>query len=275
MKNNINLQSLHSMACQMRGEIIEIAHNSDAMHIGSCLSSLDIILTLYHSVLSFKPEEPEWKDRDRFILSKGHASLALYVVLASRGFFPKELLHTFNRTDSFLTEHPVRGNVHGIEASTGSLGHGPGIGLGMALAAKISGNKYRSFVLMSDGECNEGTVWEAVLLAPVQKLGNLIFIVDNNGWQATGRCDDIMHLNPLADKFKTFGWNSFEVDGHNFEELLNIFHSIPVDSEKPTAIIAHTVKGKGVSFMEGDNNWHYRIPTADDVTRAKAELGLE
>ncbi|WP_373840330.1 transketolase [Methanospirillum sp.] len=275
MTDETNTRSLHTVASHLRGEIIEIAHNSEAMHIGSCLSSLDIILTLYSSVLSVKPENPEWDERDRFILSKGHASLALYVVLAHRGFFEKGLLQSFNLTGTLLTEHPVRGNIPGIEASTGSLGHGPGIGLGIALAAKISRKKHRSFVLMSDGECNEGSVWEAALLAPVHKLGNLIFIVDNNGWQATDRCDDIMSLNPLAEKFRTFGWSSYEVDGHNFKDLLTLFQSVPVDSEKPTAIIAHTVKGKGVSFMEDDNNWHYRIPSAEEVTRAKMELGLE
>lgn len=275
MANDTTFQSLYSLARHMRGEIIEIASTSEAMHVGSCLSSLDVILTLYHSVLSINPENPEWEERDRFILSKGHASLALYVVLANRGFFPRELLHSFNRTGTLLTEHPVRGNIPGIEASTGSLGHGPGMGLGLALAAKISGKNYRSFVLMSDGECNEGSVWEAVLLAPVHKLGNLIFIIDNNGWQATDRCDDIMSLSPLAEKFRTFGWNSFEVDGHNFKELLTLFQSVPGNPEKPTAIVAHTVKGKGVSFMEDDNNWHYRIPSAEEVTRAKRELGLE
>lgn len=268
------IQSLIPLASRMRSEIIEICHKSDAMHIGSCLSSLDIILILYNYVLSIKPDYPEWDERDRFILSKGHASLALYVVLAQIGFFPKGLISTFNCTDTLLTEHPVKENIPGVEASTGSLGHGPGMGLGIALAAKISGKKYRSFVLMSDGECNEGSVWEAVLMAPVHHLDNLVFIIDNNGWQATDRCDKVMSLSPLSEKFRSFGWTSYDVDGHDFEEMHALFQSLPDSTDKPVAIIAHTVKGKGISFMEDDNNWHYRIPSVDEVQRAKEELGL-
>lgn len=271
---NYDNHDISSCAKRLRGEIIEIAHRTDAMHVGSCLSCLDIILTIYYNALSFRPDEPEWEDRDRFILSKGHASLAIYVVLAELGFFPKENLSIFNCHRSVLTEHPVWKNIPGIEASTGSLGHGPGIALGIALAAKIKGKKYRSVVLMSDGECNEGSVWEAALLAPIHKLSNLIFIIDNNGWQATDRCDRVMAITPLCDKFTSFGWNSFEVDGHNYKDITSLFGSIDFKSGKPTAIIAHTIKGKGVSFMEDDNNWHYRIPSADDVRRAKEELGL-
>lgn len=263
-----------SIANNIRGKIIEVTHTADAMHLGSCLSCVDILIFLYFSYLNIRPDDPEWDGRDRFILSKGHASLALYTVLAYKGFFPPEQLDTFNKKGSLFTEHPVRGNVPGVEISTGSLGHGPGIGLGIALAGKIQKKKYQSVVLMSDGECNEGTVWEAAMLAPVHSLGNLIYFVDNNGWQATDRCDSIMKLSPLSEKFRSFGWNAIDLDGHDYSAIGSALQGITPDCDKPTAIIAHTIKGKGVSFMEDDNNWHYRTPSVEDLNRARTELGI-
>jgi transketolase len=224
--------------------------------------------------MSIRPENPDWPDRDRFILSKGHAALALYTVLAHRGFFPREQISLFNKDMSRFTEHPVWKNVPGIDATSGSLGHGLGIGSGMALAAKISGNLYRTFVLMSDGECNEGSVWEAALFAPVHSLGNLVAIIDYNKWQACGRSNEIMNIAPLKQKFSSFGWVAYEVDGHDIPAMLTLLHSV-ITSPQPVAIIAHTIKGKGVSFMEDDNNWHYRIPNEKEVGLAHRELGIQ
>jgi transketolase len=257
---------------KLRLEIVRIAHETDAMHIGSCLSCLDIVISLYYSFLQIDPQKPDEKSRDRFILSKGHASLSLYTVLAEKGFFPKKELSSFNKNGSRLTEHPVKGNLPGIEISSGSLGHGLGIGLGIAKASIITKHGYRCIVLMSDGECNEGSVWEAFLLAPKHVGGILITIIDANGWQATDRTDHIMELNPLPEKLTTFGWSVHEVNGHDIPALISLYEKIPVHGTRPIAIIAHTIKGKGISFMEDDNNWHYRIPSAEDVERARLEL---
>lgn len=270
----LDTQAPDQISRQIRAEIIETAHENDAMHLGGCLSCVDILVTLYFGCMSVRPEEPDWQDRDRFILSKGHAALALYTVLAHRGFYPLEQVATFNKDKSLFTEHPVWKNIPGVEATSGSLGHGLGIGSGMALAAKISKKSYRTFVLMSDGECDEGSVWEAVLFAPAHNLGNLVAIIDYNKWQACGRSNEIMNLSPLKEKFSAFGWAAYEVDGHDIGAMTGLFQSILTSPERPVAIIAHTIKGKGVSFMEDDNNWHYRIPSADEVKKAHQELGI-
>jgi transketolase len=268
-------KALEQLSSQIRAEIIETAHKTEAMHLGGCLSCVDILVALYFGCMSVRPEEPDWQDRDRFILSKGHAALAWYTVLAHRGFFPVEQVLTFNKDKSLFTEHPVWKNIPGVEATSGSLGHGLGIGSGMALAAKISKKSYRTFVLMSDGECDEGSVWESALFAPTHSLGNLVAIIDYNKWQACGRSNEIMHLSPLKQKFSAFGWASYEVDGHDTGAMIDLFQSVITSPEqRPVVIIAHTVKGKGVSFMEDDNNWHYRIPSADEVVKAHQELGI-
>jgi transketolase len=198
----------------------------------------------------------------------------LYAVLAERGFMARELLADFNEDGAVLAEQPAPGCVPGLEAATGSLGHGLPLGAGMALAARLEGRAYRVFVLMSDGECNEGSVWEAAMFAPARQLGNLCAIVDYNRWQATGRSDEVLALAPLADKWRAFGWHTVEVDGHDVSAVATALRAVQPGGAEPTAIIAHTVKGKGVSFMEDDNNWHYRIPTADEVDAACAELGV-
>lgn len=270
----LDTQALDQLSRQIRAEIVEIAYETDAMHLGGCLSCIDILVALYFGCMSVRPEEPNWPDRDRFVLSKGHAALALYTVLAHRGFYPLEQVVTFNKDKSLFTEHPVWKNNAGVEATSGSLGHGLGIGSGMALAAKISKKPHRTFVLMSDGECEEGSVWEAALFAPAHQLGNLIAIIDYNKWQACGRSNDIMNLSPLKEKFSAFGWAAYEVDGHDIGAMIDLFQSILTSPDRPVAIIAHTIKGKGVSFMEDDNNWHYRIPSADDVRKAHQELGI-
>jgi transketolase len=236
---------------------------------------VDIFVALYQGgCLNIDPKNSHSESRDRVILSKGHASMTFYTVLADAGFFPKDLLKTFNKTGSHLTEHPNMGALPGIEVTAGSLGHGLSMGLGIALAGRIKQLPFRVFVIMSDGECNEGSVWEAAMLAPAQKIENLVVIIDFNRWQATGRSEEIMALNPLKEKWESFGWSTYDVDGHNLSSLIKILSAIPDGSGKPIAIIARTIKGKGVSFMEDDNNWHYRIPNAEEVKKAKEELGV-
>lgn len=267
-------KELADISRRMRGELVEMSHTADAMHLGSSLSCVDIFVALYYGgCLNIDPKNPCAATRDRVILSKGHASMTFYTVLADTGFFSKDLLKTFNKTGSHLTEHPNLGALPGIEATAGSLGHGLSMGLGMALAGRNRHLPFRVFVIMSDGECNEGSVWEAAMLAPAQKIENLVVIIDFNRWQATGRSEEIMALNPLKEKWESFGWSAYDVDGHDISSLIKILSAIPDGSGKPIAIIAHTIKGKGVSFMEDDNNWHYRIPNAEEVKFAKEELG--
>ena len=195
-------------------------------------------------------------------------------MLALRGFFPESLLDTFGQNGGCLAEQPAPRCVPGVEAATGSLGHGLGIGLGMALAARIQKRPFRVVVVLSDGECNEGSVWEAALLAPAKHADNLVAIIDFNKWQATDRSQQVTALDPLREKWSAFGWTTHEVDGHDLPALARVLARVPDGSGRPIAIVAHTVKGRGVSFMEDDNNWHYRIPTADEVSAARKELGL-
>jgi transketolase len=276
MKNmKLDSTSLGQRASIIRARIIETSHKASIPHLGSCLSCVDIITALYFSVLRIDPSCPEDVNRDRFILSKGHGAPALFQVLAMRGYYPEQMLEHYGEDGGIFAEHPpAPGHLPGIEAATGSLGHGLPIGLGMALAGRMAKKDYYVYVVLSDGECNEGSVWEAAMLAAAQKVKNLCVIIDFNKWQATGRSREIMALDPLQEKWKAFGWDTHEVDGHNMSTLLETLKQFPAN-EKPTAIIAHTIKGKGVSFMEDDNNWHYRIPTAAEVIEAKRELGVE
>jgi transketolase len=261
------------IARQLRFKLIEMSHAAGTPHLGSALSCADILVAAYWGkVVKIDPKNPADPSRDRFILSKGHAATALYATLASLGFFPKDWLDNFAKHGSPLAEQPAPNCAPGVELATGSLGHGLPVGIGMALAGRVQKRDYRVFVTMSDGECNEGTVWEASMFAPAQKLDNLAIIVDYNKWQATGRSNEVMALQSLRDKFAAFGWNASEVDGHDISAILNALKNIPRGDGKPVAVIAHTVKGKGVSFMEDDNNWHYRIPTAEEVQQAKQQL---
>ena len=220
------------------------------------------------------PGQPDRPERDRIILSKGHAISAHYAVLAMRGYFPVDDLLDFNANGSSLPEQPSPGCVPGIEVATGSLGHGLPLGLGMTLAAPLTGQDYRVVVVMSDGECNEGSVWEAAMMAPKHRSGRLLTIVDYNKWQATGRSQEIMALDPLSQKWEAFGWHAQEVDGHDLEALGDAIAGSFAEADRPSVIVAHTVKGKGISFMEDDNNWHYRSPSEDEVALAARELGL-
>jgi transketolase len=263
--------TLQAIAAQLRADVVQLSHQARAAHLASALSCIDILAVLYGQVLNLDSDRPNYPDRDRFILSKGHAAAALYATLAWKGIIPAEQLLTYGEQHSLLEEHPSP-KLPGVEAATGSLGHGLPIANGMALAARIQNRPYRVFVLMSDGECNEGSVWEAAMFASRHGLDALTVIIDFNKWQATGRSQEVLQLDPLADKWASFGWAVTELDGHDPDLLLKAFTQ-PV-TQKPHAVIAHTVKGKGISFMEDDNNWHYRIPTAQEVLDAKLELGV-
>jgi transketolase len=275
MTTDTRIQDLETLARTIRIRIIETSHRTQTPHLGSCLSCVDVLVAAYFEVLRIDPSRPNDEGRDRFILSKGHGAMALFHVLAMRGYYPESMLDHYGEDGGLFAEHPpTPSHLPGIEAATGSLGHGLPMGVGMALAARIQQQKYRVFALVSDGECNEGSTWEAAMLAGAQKLEDLTVIVDFNKWQATGRSEEIMALNPLVDKWRAFGWNACEIDGHDMAALVGQLHQAPDGSGRPVAIIAHTVKGKGVSFMEDDNNWHYRIPSADELEAAKRELGL-
>jgi transketolase len=267
------MNSSNQLAANMRAKVIEMSHKAQAAHLASALSCIDIVSVLYDSVLRVDYKNPKWEGRDRFILSKGHAATALYAALEYKGFINSQDIATYGMPGSLLEEHPSP-KLPGVEAATGSLGHGLPIGCGIALAGLIRGHTYRTFVLMSDGECNEGSVWEACLFAVANKLENLCAFVDFNKWQATGRSKEVLALEPLVDKFKSFGWLVHEIDGHDHEQILKTINEPITGESKPTMIVCHTVKGKGVSFMEDDNNWHYRIPSAEEVVLAKSELGV-
>ena len=270
----IGRTELEAVAARIRGRLVGLSHASGAPHLGSSLSCVDILVALYWRVLRIDAASPLDPGRDRFILSKGHAAPALYTTLAYRSFFDEALLDTFAAPGGRLAEHPSPQCVPGVEAATGSLGHGLPVGLGMALAADIMGRDHRVFCLLSDGECNEGSVWEAALMAPARALERVAVIVDFNGWQATGRSREVLALDPLAEKFSAFGWSTYTVDGHDLDALAELLARTPDGTGQPVAVIADTIKGKGVSFMEDDNNWHYRTPNAEEVAAAHRELGL-
>ena len=264
---------LERLAKQLRLAIVALSSATGTSHVGSCLSCADILVAAYNGGLRLGPECVHDPCRDRLVFSKGHCAAALYCALAQRGFFPmEELTRAFNQNGG-LQEHPHLRAVAGVEISAGSLGHGLSLGLGMALASRVLGAPFRVCVIMGDGEADEGSVWEAALLAGARKLSHLCVIVDANGWQATGRSGEIMALEPLADKWRAFGWKAVEVDGHNPDRLKDLLATLG-EGDAPLAIVARTVKGKGVSFMEDDNNWHYRIPSEAEVCRAREELGL-
>ena len=265
---------LVAAAAKIRGRIIQLSHQARTPHLGSSLSFVELLVYLYWNFLKISPEIAKDPSRDRFVLSKGHGITTLYAVLAERGFFSPKLFENYAQAGSPLPEHPSPRCVPGIEAATGSLGHGLSIATGIALASKINVIPYSVVTLLSDGECNEGSTWEAALLAPVHNLDNLIAIVDFNKWQATGRSSEVTALEPLEEKFESFGWNSIRIDGHDFRQIRSALATAK-KSDKPVAIIADTVKGKGIKIMEDDNNWHYRIPSKEEVDSAFEELGIK
>ena len=262
------------LASKIRAQALRMVHRSNASHIGTCLSMADLLAVLYEKILRVDPAYPDWAERDRFILSKGHGVAILYAVLAERGFFSKEWLSTYYQDGSVLAGHATSHGVPGIEVSTGSLGHGLPIGCGMALAGKREDKPYRVFVMLSDGELDEGSNWEAILFAPQHKLDNLTAIVDYNKIQSFGAVSEVMELAPLADKWRAFRWAVREIDGHDHTQIQSALTSLPFEPGKPSVIIAHTIKGKGVSFMENQLAWHYKSPNAEQLAQALAELGL-
>lgn len=262
------------LARRIRAHALRMVHRANSSHIGSCLSMADLLAVLYGRVLRLDPMRPAWPDRDRFILSKGHGAAIVYAVLAECGFFPIEWLDTYCRDGSKLTGHISHG-VPGVEVSTGSLGHGLPIGCGVALAGRRTNAPYRVFVMLSDGELDEGSNWEAILFAPHHGLDNLVAIVDYNKVQSFGTVREVLDLDPLAAKWRAFGWAVREINGHDLAQIEDVLTCAPFESGRPSVIIAHTVKGKGVSFMEGQLAWHYRSPNAELLAQALAELGVD
>lgn len=269
-------RELSRVAHTIRKRTIETSAKAKIPHLGSCLSCVELLTALYWQEMKINPKKPDSPDRDRFILSKGHGAPVLFQVLAERGFFPVERLSEFGEPGSVFHEHPPKpGYIPGVEAATGSLGHGLPMALGMAVAQRIQGRQNRCYALLSDGECNEGSIWEAAMFASGQSVHHLTAIVDYNKWQATGRSQEVLGLEPLAGKWEAFGWHTQQIDGHDFEAINKALAAARSETKRPSVIVADTIKGKGVSFMEDDNNWHYRTPNAEELAEALAELDQE
>ena len=262
------------LAKKIRANAIKAVYFGQSGHIGSALSMADLLAYLYESVLVYKADNPKWEGRDIFILSKGHAAAGMYGVLIEKNFFPREWIKSYYQDGGMLSGH-VSHYVPGIEVSTGSLGHGLPIGIGFALDFRKRKMKNRVFVMLSDGECNEGSNWEAFLFAPHNKLDNLTIIIDYNKIQALGRCEDVLNLEPFAQKMKDFHWEVMEINGHDFREIEKALSKIPLKKGKPSCIIAHTIKGKGVSFMEDKVSWHYNKVDDELLKKAFQELGVK
>ena len=261
------------LARRIRLHALHMTSRGGSGHIGSVFSMADILAVLYGGVLRVDPTRPKWEGRDRFILSKGHGGAGVYAALAESGFFPLEKLLTHYQDGSDLSGHVSHKGIPGVELSTGSLGHGLSVGAGMAYAAKLDDKKHRVVVLLSDGECDEGSNWEAILFAAHHALERLIVVVDYNKIQSLAPVADTIGLEPFADKWRAFGWGVTEVDGHNHDQLRSAFAAVPVEKGAPTCIIAHTIKGKGVSFMENTVLWHYRTARNEELAAAERELG--
>lgn len=264
-----------ALALRLRRHVVRMCAASGASHVGSCLSVADILAVLYGEVLCVDPASPQWPGRDRFILSKGHAGACVYAALAEQGFLGLEALDRHYRNGSNLSGHVSHKGVPGVEVSTGSLGHGLGLGVGMAMQLRRRGGPQRVYVVLSDGECDEGSNWEAILFAAHHRLANLCAVVDYNKLQGLSRVEDAIGLEPLADKWRAFGWAVAEIDGHDHTALRNAFTAAATTTDAPTCLIAHTVKGRGVSFMENEVLWHYRSPQGEELAAALRELDLQ
>ncbi len=271
-KTGSQFMDTEKLALSIRKHAVIMTHLGKSSHIGSILSIADIVAVLYGKILRKRPQELDWPDRDRFILSKGHAGAGLYAALAETGYFPTDWLQGHCANGSKLCGHVSHIGIPGVELSTGSLGHGLSVGAGMAYAFRHDDKAHRVFVLMSDGECDEGSNWEAILFAGHHKLSNLIAIVDYNKIQSLAPVKETLGLEPFVEKWRAFGWNVKEVDGHNHVELSVCLNVIPADGDSPVCVIAHTVKGKGISFMEDSVLWHYRTPQGKEFDAAMAEL---
>lgn len=269
----MDIKALEKTAAQIRAGVVKAIHNAGSGHPGGSLSAADIVTALYFDEMNINPDEPKMKGRDKFILSKGHAGPVQYAALAVRGYFDIDKLMTLRKIGSKFQGHPDMRKVPGIEMSTGSLGQGFSVAGGMAMANKLDGDPGRIYVLLGDGELQEGIVWEAAMSAAHNKLDNMVGIVDYNGLQIDGKNDDVMKVAPVAEKFESFGWNVITINGHDFTEILEAFKSARECKGKPTMIIAKTVKGKGVSFMEGEAGWHGKAPDEEQTKQALEELG--
>ena len=267
-----DVERLEEQAVQLRRDIVEMIHAAKAGHPGGSLSAVDLITALYFHVMRIDPQNPRWEDRDRFVLSKGHACPALYAALARRGFFDPKHLTTLRQYHSILQGHPDMNKTPGIDISSGSLGNGLAIGVGMAMSGRLHHQDYMTYVMLGDGEVQEGMVWEAAMAAHHHDLGNLVAIVDCNGVQINGWVNEIMTVEPLADKWRAFGWNVVEVNGHNMKDLLTVLHTAKT-MRHPTVILMRTVKGRGVSFMEDDCKWHGNSPSDEELVQAILEIG--
>jgi len=271
-QNEANSQGTRRLAQRIRQHAVKMTHLGKSSHVGSVLSIADILAVLYGRVLRVRPQEPSWSERDRFILSKGHAGAGVYAALGERGFFSLDWLETHCGNDSMLCGHVSHLGVPGVELSTGSLGHGLPVAAGMAFAGKQGKADHRVFTLMSDGECDEGSNWEAILFAGHHSLANLMAVVDYNKLQSLTRVSETLELEPFADKWRAFGWEVAEVHGHDHDQLAEHLDFTAWESGKPRCVIAHTTKGKGVSFMEDKVLWHYRSPQGEEYEAALAEL---
>lgn len=271
MLNREELDRLRILALEIRKSVLTMIMAAGGGHTGGSLSSVEILVSLYFHALRRDSDRPEWPGRDRFVMSKGHSAEALFCTLAKAGYFPEAELGSYGRFGSMLYGHPTRG-VPGVEVPTGALGHGLPIGVGMAIAAKRDAAPWRSFVLMGDGEQAEGSIWEAAMAGSHYRLDNLVGIVDNNGLQISGRVDEVMGLSPLAERWASFGWTVEELDGHDIAQLAEVLDRLPATSGAPTLILAHTTKGKGVSYIENQAAWHHKVPTRGQFDLAMAEL---
>lgn len=261
------------LAARIRADAVMMTNLHRSGHVGSSLSMAELLVVLFEKILKVDPDRPEDPERDRFILSKGHAAAGLYSIMAEKGFFPKEWLETYYCDDGKLCGH-ISHHVPGVEFSTGSLGHGLPVAAGMALDAKRRNRKHRVFCLMSDGDCNEGSTWEAIMFAAQHQFDNLVAIVDYNQVQALGYSKDIINLEPLTEKVRLFGWSVEEIDGHDFDQILTVLENIPFAPQKPSFVIARTIKGKGISYLENTVSCHYRCVADDEIEDAYKELGV-
>lgn len=266
------IRQLEEIARLIRIDVVTMIHKAGDGHPGPALSATDLITALYFHILNVDPKNPDWENRDRFILSKGHACPALYAALARKGYFPRSDLVGLRSLESHLQGHPDMNKTAGIDSTSGSLGNGVGIGLGMALAGRYFGRDYFTYVITGDGEIEEGVVWEAAMSAKKYKAGRLIVFVDNNGIQSGGPIEQVSGLNPILPKWEAFGWHCQEINGHDFSEILRAVENAKSDTELPSLILAHTIKGKGVPFMIGDNSWHKRVPTKEEFKEAMRAL---
>ncbi len=270
-----NYVELEKISNTLRKDIVKMLHKSGSGHPGGSLSACEILTALYFSEMNIDPKNPTWEDRDRFILSKGHGAPVLYAALAEKGYFDKKELDNLRKIDSMLQGHPDMKGTPGVDMSTGSLGQGLAVSNGVALAGKLNNQDYRVYVLLGDGEVQEGMVWEAAMFASHNKLDNVTVFLDHNGLQIDGKNSEVINVEPLKDKWKAFGWNVVEINGHDFKQIFTALKEAKNTKEKPTIIIADTVKGKGISFMENQVGWHGKAPDDEQTDKALHELGGE